>query len=274
MINIKLILSKLIGNDNILSNNILFIDFMGSHEKGQFLSQIIYWSSRTNFDNGWFAKSYDEWFNEIRIKKDSLRRYTKELIEMGLIETKFHKFAGRPCKYYRLNYDNFIDQLVKFAEDGVADCHRGGLQDATVEGSKLPPSTVADCHRPYTEIKTEIKTDIKDNKGQKEIFLSDDVEIYSFDQFWNDFDKKVKKEKAKLAWKKLSKKNILEIKDHLPRYVESTPEKKYRVAPYRYLNEKYFRDEIIDYGKKGKNSPQRDFSEFASRASKYDEENT
>lgn len=267
MINLKLILTELVGSSNMLSTNILFIDFTGSHEKAQFLSQIIYWSGRTQMENGWFAKSHDEWHDEIRIKKDSIRRYSKDFEELGFLEMKFEKFAGRPCTHYRLKFDKFLDHLVAFCDSRVS-------QSATVDGSKLPLSTVANCHRLYTDINTDIKTDKKDIV-QTGIFGQDqleEMEIYTFDEFWEDYGKKQRKEKAEKEWKKLKPKEIQEIKSHIQRYVKSTPNLQYRLLPYRYLKEKAFKDEIYEQRKSGNSkNTESVLQEFASRANKYDQ---
>jgi len=69
--------------------------------------------------------------------------------------------------------------------------------------------------------------------------------IYAFDSFWNDFDKKVGKAESLKKWEKLTDDEILSIKNHLPSYVAATPDKQYRKNPATYLNQKSWKDEII-----------------------------
>ena len=75
-----------------------------------------------------------------------------------------------------------------------------------------------------------------------------------FDNFWNKYNKKIDKNKCLLKWKRLSKKEKLEIRKTLSKYLESTPEVKYRKNPLTYLNGKCWEDEIITETKKEEQS--------------------
>ena len=71
-------------------------------------------------------------------------------------------------------------------------------------------------------------------------------EVYSFDDFWNDYDKKVgDKTKLKVKWSKISNADKLKIKAHIPEYKKAQPDKSYRKNPETYLNNKSWNDEII-----------------------------
>ena len=78
-------------------------------------------------------------------------------------------------------------------------------------------------------------------------------EVYTFEQFWNDYDKKVGKEKAESKFNKLSEKIKVQIRDYLPKYKEAQPDKQYRKNPETFINQKTWNDEII-YGNKPKQS--------------------
>jgi hypothetical protein len=69
--------------------------------------------------------------------------------------------------------------------------------------------------------------------------------IYPFEKFWNEYDCKVGRAEAIKKWEKLTPLEITKIKDHVPAYVSSTPEKEYRKHPVTYLNQKTWKDEII-----------------------------
>lgn len=156
---VKELLSRLIGNENILSNNVLFIDFTGSHEKGQFLSQLFYWSTRSKRKDGWFAKKYEDWYTEIRLKDYSVRRYTKQFTEQGFLETKFKKFNNVPTIHYRLDEDKLIELLLTFCEgDKLLGSH-----SVRVEGNTELPSRVTQSYPPLTDTTTDITTDKKAN---------------------------------------------------------------------------------------------------------------
>lgn len=86
-------------------------------------------------------------------------------------------------------------------------------------------------------------------KESKKDALDDDFELQEngrFECFWNDYDKKVgDKEKIKAKFLKLPTKEQMEIFNHIPKYKESQPNKKYRKNPETYLNNKGWLDEII-----------------------------
>lgn len=67
-----------------------------------------------------------------------------------------------------------------------------------------------------------------------------------FEIFWDLYDKKVgDKEKLKKKWGGLKDNDRSKAIDHIPKYIEAQPEKKYRKDPATYLNNKSFNDEII-----------------------------
>lgn len=71
-----------------------------------------------------------------------------------------------------------------------------------------------------------------------------------FDQFWDAYDKKAGRSKAKKIWDKLKTADIEKILRHVPRYVASTPDKQFRKLPATYLHNESWLDEIIE-----RNSP-------------------
>ena len=81
-----------------------------------------------------------------------------------------------------------------------------------------------------TETITKTKTEIVDE---------------NFNYWWDCYDKKRSKDKAKVKWDKLTDKEkeltLIVVKD----YVNSTPDKNFRKYPATYLNNKSFNDEII-----------------------------
>lgn len=67
-----------------------------------------------------------------------------------------------------------------------------------------------------------------------------------FESFWNLYDKKTSpKEKTFKKFKALKEEEINRIFDHVPKYVNATPEKKYRKDPLTYLNQQAYENEII-----------------------------
>lgn len=75
--------------------------------------------------------------------------------------------------------------------------------------------------------------------------IAETESIFSFDEFWNAYGKKVGNAKCKKMYAKISEQEREKIKAHVPQYVASTPDKKYRKDPQTYLNNKCWNDEII-----------------------------
>jgi len=87
------------------------------------------------------------------------------------------------------------------------------------------------------------------NTTQNEFALdTNDVEIsfLSFDQFFDMYGKRVDKKKAEAKYKKVSESDRALIKEQLPLYVESTPDKQFRKSPSVYLNGEHWHDEIVE----------------------------
>lgn len=114
--------------------------------------------------DGWFCKTHDEWFDEIRVKRHSVRRFAKEFCEMKFLESKLKKFDGVPKPHYRLDTDELIRQLVTFCDSNnlslsqKVTLDRNNLQ-LSMEGDNLMPSTNIDLdHRFNTEIRENAPT--------------------------------------------------------------------------------------------------------------------
>ena len=90
------------------------------------------------------------------------------------------------------------------------------------------------------------QTDInKKNKKNKNIYSSNDV--YSFENFWDDYDKKVgNKTKLSRIWDKLSDDDRLKIKAYIPKYKAAKSDKQYRLNPEKFLIDKRWNDEAIE----------------------------
>lgn len=87
----------------------------------------------------------------------------------------------------------------------------------------------------------EIEIEKETNKEKEQ-----EQESYSFEEFWRDYDKKVgEKEKIKKKFNNLKKGERERIRDYIPKYKESTPDKQYRKNPETFLNNKSWNDEII-----------------------------
>lgn len=114
-----------------------------------------------------------------------------------------------------------------------------------VEDRKEQPHTdKPHTENPHTENPPQIS---KEEKKDKESINNDDcVDEYSFDKFWNLYDKKVGKDKAKKLYDCTTRKDREAIFEHIPLYKQSQPEKQYRKNPETYLRNHSWKDEVIN----------------------------
>ena len=94
-----------------------------------------------------------------------------------------------------------------------------------------------------------IQTKNQDEKNKVEIFPT-------FEDFWNQYDKKVGKPKCQKIWKQIRQTDRESIVDHLDKYIASTPDKAFRKNPETYLRHNSWEDEVLENNlnqkKKGK----------------------
>lgn len=110
------------------------------------------------------------------------------------------------------------------------------------------------------EIESEKKIIIEDNpaeveakkekeksaaKKEKEPEAAEVMEYPSFNDFWEEYDKKQDRAACERKWLKLPQKDKEAIMGHLPKYKISQPDKAFRKNPETYLNNKSWENEII-----------------------------
>ena len=91
----------------------------------------------------------------------------------------------------------------------------------------------------------ERETTLEGRKRRGSIYDHDQM-LQMFEGFWEYYDKKVGKDKAMVAWFKLTDEEVEKIRNTLPAYLEAHHEKKYRKDPVRYLSHKAFNDEPVN----------------------------
>lgn len=104
------------GQANTLTIPRPFITMTGSLEAALLLSQIMYWSDRSTMKDGWFAKTYIEWGEELTLTQYQVSKAVKALADFG-VETKIKKFKDVPTLHYRINPSVFINRVMKFFDN-------------------------------------------------------------------------------------------------------------------------------------------------------------
>jgi hypothetical protein len=96
---------------------------------------------------------------------------------------------------------------------------------------------------PRTASEQPVDTNNKNNNNKND---NNEKNKSEFDNFWNLYDKKVgDKEKVFKKWSKLKPEEKEQILIHVPKYTLSTPDKKFRLNPETYINNKGWNNEII-----------------------------
>ncbi len=164
--------------------------------------------------------TYKKVFNDlvewgfVKIVKESKNQYTANIIALS-------------------NFDNAQYKALDNALYRQSDKHVNGTGTGTV--AIIKPIN-KETSKPLNQ---------KQNAGTAETVPVEDEE-YSFEKFWDDYDKKVGSiEKLTKKWDKLKPKDRLAIKEHIPKYKLAQPKKQYRKNPETYLNNQSWNDEII-----------------------------
>lgn len=115
-----------------------------------FLSQAVYWSSRTNDTDGWFYKTQAEWEEETGLSRYEQEGARKSLKKLGVLEEVLY---GVPAKlHYRVNVDSLLAYLS--AEN---------QQTSMRKTSKLvcgkPANKMRENQQTYTETTAETTTE-------------------------------------------------------------------------------------------------------------------
>lgn len=161
-----------------------------------------------------------------------LRNFLKHQKNLPLNKNnKAHVGILRRFELYRQKFD--IEDINLFIESPIVAPSKG-LQRGTGNGNGNGIG---------------IGNGIKGGMGENEIpVLKDENDVYPFEEFWNDYEKKVgKKDKLISKWRKLSDADKINIKAYIPLYKKAQPDKKYRKNPETFLNNKSWNDEIIGY---------------------------
>lgn len=98
------LITNLTGQSNILTIPRFFIDFTGSITAALFLSQLFFRQGQKGKDI-FFYKTYEEWEEEISLKKMEVYKLRKTFEKRQWLKTKVMKVHGDPTLHWCLNAD-------------------------------------------------------------------------------------------------------------------------------------------------------------------------
>lgn len=155
----------------------VYVDIAGGDIlAGLLLSQIIYWNLPTKDGRSrlqvqkegklWLARKHSDWYQEIRMSEDQVRRALSVLQDLQLVEVKRFKFDGNPTTHISLNR-NLVAHAIKNilqTEKNNAQSQCSSVLGLNPEGTGIEPKTFWDKTQldlgqnpvPLTEITTEI----------------------------------------------------------------------------------------------------------------------
>lgn len=107
----KEILGLFSGQSSQVTTPKVYIEITGSHSLATILNQAVFWSNKSSCSDGFFYKTYAEWFEEIHIPERTLRRHFDTLEKMGLITTKVKKVDGKNTKHVQPHVDKIIELI-------------------------------------------------------------------------------------------------------------------------------------------------------------------
>jgi len=241
-----------------------------------FLSQAVYWSSRTGNDEKWFYKTIEEWTEETGLSRHEQDGARKKLKAKGILEIVK---KGIPCKtYYRVNFEKLAEVLGLIPATN---------KNAEIRQTEMPKSGKLDCQEPanscaenqqtITEITTKTTTEITSintlsDSGESNEQVNQSIDLCSppanvrmtnqnylksrFEEFYEVYGKKANRSGAEKAFSKikLPAENrelfVSAIIDCARRWGElfriaPSDQKAYQPHPASWINGKRWEDEAL-----------------------------
>lgn len=204
-----------------------------------------------------FWMSYSEILGELPIlnlKKQALRDRFDKLIALGLLEKRTSRannmtFFRLTDVYEKLKYDT----LVYDTEKGCVVNDRGVYSDTQGVCSGLHTISEYNNNKIYKEKEYKEKEvcdvdtmlfpaeqDVKISYGGRNKNVTKEQEAECFEDLWLMYERKGSKAAAKKEFAKLSEDEIAMMRQHIPAYLQSRPERQYRQDFERYIKHKTF----------------------------------
>lgn len=145
---ISSIITQFSGQNNVIPIPVVYIEITDDYPSAALLNQMIYWSDRTSRKDGYFYKSYNEWYEELHLTEYQVRRATKKLKSFGFVYTALKKANGAPTLHYKVDTKEVSEWILKKLKNG-------NLRNLRMDSEETQES--------LTEITTEITTETTNN---------------------------------------------------------------------------------------------------------------
>ncbi|BEM76388.1 hypothetical protein SME38J_04910 [Serratia marcescens] len=115
------------GHRNCITIPIPFLNFFAkdrqAHALAAVLNQLVFWSGKSDLENGWFYKEHADLAREIcGVSEDQIHRLVKKLSTVwlpGIIQVKQAKIGGIKKTHYRVQGDALINAIFPASLDSV-----------------------------------------------------------------------------------------------------------------------------------------------------------
>lgn len=137
---------------------------------------------------------------------------------------------------------NIFSRIIKTKPSGEVEIREIRVVTPLLD---LTPPSPTDLAYPLLRMEPPSPTDLAhiyrdNNKGNnKQIIIEE-----RFEKFWDEYGKKIGKEKTRIKWNKLKEKEKDEVLLSIPRYKIARPDPVYRKDPERYLSNRVWEDEL------------------------------
>ena len=116
--NVFNLIKSISGQLNLIAVPRIYIELLdGDINSAILLSQIIYWSDKSKRNNGWFYKTFNDWYDEIGLTQYKIKRASDLLCEKGFVETKLKRASGAPTVHYKLNIELLTKSIIEFLDN-------------------------------------------------------------------------------------------------------------------------------------------------------------
>ena len=109
---INMLIATYSGNERKITIPKIYLELTGDYPTAALLNQMIFWSDKTKRTDGFFYKTYEDWEEETTLSEYQVRRSSKRLKELGVLETKLKKANGSPTLHYKVNMDKLSESIL------------------------------------------------------------------------------------------------------------------------------------------------------------------
>lgn len=203
-----------------------------------------------NFFDGRFwtynsQKAYADWFPYFNAGK--IKRTINSLIEKGILMKGNHNAN----QYDRTNWYAFTDKGLSIVQKCYIDWSK--MANGRVENSRPIPDNIPNSNNIiftpsgdetdaglFDATETSTMTMLSSEKLPYEAEALPAEKADCFEDLWLMYERKGSKAKAKKEFEKLTSQEVATMRLHIPAYLESRPERQYRLDFERYIKNKAF----------------------------------